>query len=238
MNTRDHYVDIDTNLPGGTILRRYLDLPKYIDLLRTGGLYLQRADKFSDRFEGALTPLLRKAIDAAHKTKEINYNANEFYQRCRMCSYVSCWSLGANDNMALWQLYGGASTSVAITTTAKRLTIACLQWNENVIIKKVDYIDHFKNPDMVIGFSTDMLQFKHEAYEFEREVRILVPRKKDGWQNNPEAIKLPLYNLNDVIRSIVVAPAAEQWFFDLIVDVTRRYNVNATVKRSKLSYLP
>lgn len=238
MHTSSHYVNSDIELPEATILWRYLDLPKYIDLLRTCELYLQRADKFSDRFEGALTPLLRKTINHAHENNEINYDADEFYRRCRMCSYVNCWSLGAWDNMALWQLYGGASTSVAITTTVKELIIACLQWNENVIIKKVEYINHFKNPDMVIGFTTDLLQFKHEAYEFEREVRILVPRKKDEWQNNPEAIRLPLQNLNDLIRSVVVAPEAEPWFFDLIVDITRRYDVNATVSKSVLTCIP
>jgi len=232
-----HALDRDIDLADGTILRRYLDLPKYLDLLRTGELYLRRADKFPDRFEGALSPALRDSIDNEHKSGKLEYDADEFYRRCRMSSYVSCWSLGTQDNMALWQLYGGASTSVAITTSVQQLTIACLKWDEKVIMHKVQYIDHFKNPDMVIGFTTDLLQFKHEAYEFEHEVRILVPRK-DGWKKNPESIRLPLYDLDVLIHSVVVAPEAEPWFFELIEDVTRRYNVNSTVMRSKLTFIP
>lgn len=236
--TPSHTVEYDGDLADGAILRRYLDLPKYLDLLRTGKLYLQRADRFTDRFEGALTPAFREATDTAHRRGELPYNADEFYRRSRIGTYVNCWSLGAKDNMALWQLYGGASNSVAITTTVQRLTVACLEWNESVLIHKVRYIDHFKSPDMIVGRLTDILQFKHVAYDFEREVRILVPRQEGDWQNNPEAIKLPLHDLNTVIRSVVVAPEAETWFFDLIEDVTRRYNFTYPVRRSKLTYLP
>ena len=86
------------------IVRRYFDLPKFLDLLRSQSLYLRRADGFIDRFEGALTPAIRAALDAAHLKKQISYTANEFYQKARQGNFVSCWNLGAKDNMALWQL--------------------------------------------------------------------------------------------------------------------------------------
>src|SRR5687767_1875812 len=102
----------DADLKQHQIVRRYLDLPKFLDLLRSRSLYLRRADGFTDRFEGALTPAIRAALDEAHKGGQINYTADEFYHRARGGSFVSCWNLGAKDNMALWQLYGGAGTSV------------------------------------------------------------------------------------------------------------------------------
>ncbi len=49
---------------------------------------------------------------------------------------------------------------------------------------------------------------------------------------------MPIANLNALIRSVVVAPEAEQWFFDLIEDVARRYKITVPIRRSKLTYLP
>lgn len=219
------------------IVRRYLDLPKFLDLLCSQSLYLRRADGFSDRFEGALTPAVRAALNEAHRDGHITYTADEFYQRARQGSFVSCWNLGAKDNMALWQLYGGTATSVVVTSTIEKLIGAAFRWTDDVLFHKVRYIDHFKDPDMVVGAGTDLLQFKHEAYRYESEVRIVVSRAKT-WKSNAAGIRLPLGDLNKVIRSVVVAPEAAPWFFELVEDVTRKYGVSSPVRRSKLTELP
>jgi hypothetical protein len=141
--------------------------------------------------------------------------------------------------MALWQLYGGASSSIAITTTIDKLVDAGLGWQneEHVHIQKVKYIDHFRDPNMSIGCPADLLQFKHDAYSFEKEIRIIVPRAR-AYENNPESLKLPLGDLNDFIRSVVVAPEASESFFNVVKDVTKKYGVTSPVKRSKLTHLP
>ncbi len=236
--TEDLKVATDVDLKRKLIVRRYLDLPRYLDLLRSKTLYFHRADLFSDRFEGALTPTIRKSIDDARRQGLIKYDADYFYRRSRMGSYVSCWSLGAKDNMALWQLYGGLSNAVAVTSTIGKIVAVGLPWRENVLIHRVKYIDHFKSPTMVVGRYTDLLRFKHEAYKFEDEVRLIVPRQHDQWESNPEGIRLPIEDLNMLIRSIVVAPEASAWFYELIKDVTVRYGIASPVRRSKLTYLP
>lgn len=232
----DPVVQLDNELKDGTLLRRYVDLAKYIDLLRTKTLYLRRADRFIDKFEGALTPSMRQTIESARAANPQLESADTFYRRCRMGTFVSCWTLGGQDNMALWQLYGGASTSLAINTNVEKLKIACLSWSESVFIQKVKYIDHSKNPDMVIDRYTDPLQFKHEAYEFEREARVLLPRQSD-WEKNPESIQLPI-DPSALVSSIVVAPEAGTWFFDLVKDITARYEPKVKVRMSALAQLP
>lgn len=227
----------DVELKDGSPLRRYMDLPKYVDLLRSRALYLRRADRFTDRFEGALTLSIRKAVDSARDSDKLAEGADIFYQRCRMGTFVSCWTSGAKDNMALWQLFGGASNSVAISTTAERVTRMCLGWNESTLITKVKYIDHFENPDMVIGSYTDPLEFKHEAYEFEREVRVMLPQQ-DNWQLNPESLRRPISDLNELITSVVVAPEAGVWFLELVQDLGQRYGLKAPVRMSQLAALP
>jgi hypothetical protein len=175
-------VSVDPELKPKTILRRYLDLPKYLDLLRSNTIYLRRADRFPDKFEGILPVGIRSAMNEAYSSGQSGYDADGFSRKVREGIYVSCWSLGASDNMALWQLYGSASAGVAVTTTVDKLIDVCLKWarTESVEIFKVRYIDHFKNPDMIIGTYTDPLRFKNLAYAFEHEVRIVVSRIKQN----------------------------------------------------------
>lgn len=227
----------DVELKDLSPLRRYMDLPKYVDLLRSKALYLRRADCFPDKFEGALTPAIRRAIDSASENNKLAESADIFYERCRKGTFVSCWTYGAKDNMALWQLFGGSSNSVAVSTTAGRLTRMCFQWNESSHIAKVRYIDHFEDPDMIIGRYTDPLQFKHVAFEFEREVRLMIPRQ-ENWTENPKGVHRKIDDLNDLITSVVIAPEAEAWFLDLVQDLSQKYGLKAPVKMSQLASLP
>lgn len=224
-------------LKDGSPLRRYMDLPKFVDLLRTKSLYLRRADCFTDRFEGALTHSIRMAIQFERESDISTESADVFYERSRKGTFVSCWTFGAKDNMALWQLFGGASNSVAICTNVDRLTRMCSFWKERVHIAKVRYIDHFENPDMVVDCYTDLLEFKHEAFDFEREVRVMLPKQND-WRHNPEDFRLPISDLNELVINVVVAPDAGPWFLELVQDLAQRYGLKAPVRMSQLSTLP
>lgn len=222
----------------GQVVRRYLDLPKYVDLIRSRTLYLRRADRFPDRFEGVLTPAIRAVLDAGKKGGMADHDADHLYRRSRMGTYLSCWSLGDKENMALWQIYGSASTSVTVTSTIGKLVETAIGWGERTLIRKVRYIDHFANPDMIIGTYTDALCFKHEAYGYEDEVRIMVPRQHEKWEENPDYIRQPIGDLNAMVESVVVAPEAGRWFYDLVCDITRVFGISAPVKPSKLTHLP
>ena len=232
-------VDLDPQLKSTNVLRRYIDLPKFVDLLRTRSLYFLRADRFSDRFEGALTPTMRRLLDEPVEVRDREIeDAETFYRHSREGAFVSCWSLGAHDNMALWQLYGGVTCSVAITTTVERLEIAAQTWSDNTYITKVKYIDHHKDAAMSLGHYTDLLAYKHRAYSFENEVRVIVSRHRGDWQKNPMELRLPVLDIDALIRSVVVAPEAGDWFFGLVEEITRRFEVSAPVRRSMLTALP
>ena len=227
----------DNKLKDRAPLRRYLDLAKYIDLLRTSSLYFCRADRFSDKFEGVFTSGIRKKINEEHTQGSRIESADNIYQRSRMGTFVNCWTFGKTDNMALWQLYGGASNSVAINTTFQRLDDICRSWDKKIQIEKVRYIDHFENPNMIIETYTDSLKYKHKAYEFEREIRIMLPQQ-DNWESNPEGMLRKVLDLNSLVTSVVVAPEAGSWFYELVQDVTNRYGLKAEVRMSKLAALP
>ncbi len=81
--------------------------------------------------------------------------------------------------MALWKIYGASSQSLAIITTIDKLIQSTLFWRglSGVTFKEVVYIDHSgKLPDGIYTLSFDTFGLKHEAYEFEKEVRMVVTR--------------------------------------------------------------
>lgn len=220
---------------GRLILRRYLDLPKLVDLLRTGELYLRQASRFDDLLEGTLPEQLRRGAS------DVIGDVSVFEQKNRDQTYLSCWTLGTKDNMALWKLYGVSAESVAITTTVKRLTTVAPGWAEHgsIDVRKVRYINYAgrRLPNGVYGLGKDLFRLKHVAYSFEKEVRVVLTRStKMGRDTTPSAIRVPV-NLDRFLRSIVVGPEADNWFFDLVVDVARKYNITAPVRRSELTHL-
>lgn len=228
-------VTTSPNLRQKAILRRYLDLPKLLDLLHSKTLYLRRADGFTDRLEGALFPTFRKALDSAHMRGELEFDAEYFYRRARQGNYVSCWTLGAHDNMALWQLYGGTRSSIALTTTVEQLVKLCLSWRRAAILWKVEYVDHRKKSSYAIGRYTDVLKYKNLAYAYENELRVLVPEQGEGWEDNAPALRLPIPDLNALVRSIVVAPEASEEFKDSVEDLCRKHGLTAPVRWSALA---
>lgn len=231
-------ITTDTDIRQSAILRRYMDLPKLLDLLHTRSLYFRRADGFSDRLEGALFPSFRKAMNEAFTQKASPYDADHFYDRVRKGNYVSCWTIGARDNMALWQLFGNVKTSVAVTTTVDRLLRCGFGWNRRMHMHKVRYVDHRRVRTYVMGAFTDPLQYKSDAYKFERELRVILPQQEAGWEENPMGIRLAIPDLDTLVRSVVVAPEADPIFTEAVRELCKRYGLAAPVNRSMLSLMP
>lgn len=227
----------DSDIGQSAILRRYMDLPKLLDLLHHRALYFRRADGFSDRLEGALFPSLRALMDKAHASGHSNQSADDFYRRARLANYVSCWTLSGKDSMALWQLYGGIANSVVVTSTLPRLKSTAESWGRQVFFHRVKYVNHLKIKTYLVGRHVDVLKFKHEAYRHEKELRIVVPQHTD-WESNPMGIRLPVSDLDALVRSVVVAPEASNEFYEAVSGLCHKYGLSAPVHRSKLAFVP
>lgn len=233
--------DVSTELApsSNTILRRYMDLSKYLDLLCSKTLYFCQADKFPDRYEGVLTNSMRELQNSLNRRGLSRDRAEDFVLRARLGTYVSCWTYGKSDNMALWQLYGGIKNSVAVTTTVKNLK-KCVSIDSDIpIICKVDYIDHHKDPQFPTGNPTTALMYKNKSYFFEREVRILLNKTRqdepvENLKDNPAYVKLTI-NPNELIRSVVLAPESEPWFEEIIREVSKKFEMTQPIRNSILS---
>ena len=174
---RPRGVSCTPGLKFGQNLRRYMDLAKYLDLLRTEELFLNRADRIPDRFEGAPPRLMAQYLDSQHKLDATSQDARAYQLAITQRCHLSCWSIGLRDNMALWQLYGGPDKSVAITTSVKRLIDAGLAWDRSVAIRRVNYVDHNKLGTFVIAEPADLLELAKRVWRPDSLTELVVGKR-------------------------------------------------------------
>lgn len=236
-------IDKDSDLEKNQVLRRYLDLAKFVDLLRTKKLYFRRSDLLEDKFEGSFTPKLDAAIREAYTTSANTEAYETFRKSFRRCTYINCWTQSLDDNMALWKLYGQSNNSVAITTTVHKLEneLAKLKKDECCYIYKVEYINHWRHEHMDILPINKVFKYKLKAYEYEKEIRVIRYREANSKLIETSEIDHGIYmevELNNFLRSIVVSPESEPWFLKVVEDLVVKYGLNVPVKNSMMSKNP
>jgi hypothetical protein len=241
---------IDEQLRRDTVLWRYLDAAKLFDFFENSTLFFCRADRFSDKFEGAFTPSLRQQISDAYARGEIDYTYEHFKRRMRESVFINCWHRSQDDSAAMWALYGKSECAVALTTTVGQLadTLEAAQHEHGkeraeehaVSIARVDYVKHWSDPKLDISPDyARIFTYKTKAYEYEKEVRVIIDRT--GHSIVPELLQAGILVPVDVrrlVRSIVIAPDAPPWFEKLVRQSALRYGVGAPVRRSKLATDP
>ena len=238
---RKNRIDVDSRLKLNNVLRRYLDVPRFINFLMSSSLYFCRTDLFPDKFEGSFTPSVRDAICAAYKKNKIKYTYEKFKKELREGVFISCWSLGTDDNMALWHRFGSTNDCVAVTTTVKKLKAALNRFTGagQLSVRKVDYIRHWKDPAIDVNPYSSVFRYKTVGYEFEKEVRIIIDRFDSTFESEEkdEGVLVPI-DLNSFIRSIVVSPECSTWFRSVIKDVSAKYSVSRPVRNSSMAKEP
>jgi hypothetical protein len=232
---------INPALNRDTVLWRYLDAARLFDFFENSTLFFCRADKFTDKFEGAFTPSLRQQIIDSYTENSIDFTYERFKKRMRETVFINCWHRSQDDSAAMWALYGKSDCAVALTTTVGQLadTLLAEKLPYDLAIERVQYVKHWRDPKLDICPYARVFAYKTKAYEHEKEVRVLLDRSLNEFDADiPEpgmAIKLKASTL---LRSIVVAPEAPQWFETLVRQSVKRYGIVAPVKRSKLAADP
>lgn len=224
-----------------TVLWRYLDAAKLFDFFENSTLFFCRADHFSDKFEGAFTPSLRAQISAAHARGEIDYDYEQFKRRMRESVFINCWHRNQDDSAAMWALYGKSECAVALTTTVGQLadTVAAIA-EHKITIARVDYVKHWSDPKLDVSPDyTRIFAYKTKAYEYEKEVRVIIDRTRDAPPPDlgQPGIVVPI-DAGRLLRSIVIAPDAPPWFESLVRQSARRYGIRVPVRRSRLATDP
>lgn len=234
--------ETDYSIPSDdTVIWRFMDLAKFVSLLKDKALFMTRADKFDDQFEGAvcteededkyneaLTDYFADISNGRPTPKHLVEDIHEGNRLLRQNSYINCWYEGKHESMAMWRLYasGKESKGVSIKTTVGQLKKAIGSWVEIGRIEYIDYSTQWLNVN-------EALWRKRLSFEYEHEVRIRII-SKTGLSKTPEEYMTLPVDLNELIEAVYVSPMAEPWFKDVVVDLLEKYGVKKAVYHSAL----
>ncbi len=232
---------VGPKLRNNNVLWRYLDTAKFLDLVHNQSLFFVRGDQFEDKFEGAFTESIKEAIDSAYFANAIEFTSEEFKTKLRERVFLNSWHKSPDDSMAMWRIYGGSDKSLAITTTVEKLRRAIEMANAPYYISlaKVNYIKHWRDPEIVFDQYSNIFTYKTNAYEFEKEVRVIIDNSNEDFDRpiTNKGISVQL-DIEELLRSIVISPESPPWFLELIEGVVKKYGVAAPVRRSRLAVDP
>jgi hypothetical protein len=236
-----HYHDKvarDNDLNPNNIIRRYMDLPGFVNLLLTKAIYLCRVDLFPDKIEGAFTPSIQQQIEDAYIDYDIKGDQATFRAHLKQGVFISCWTLSADDNMALWKLYGKQNDCIAITSTIDRLLSAMNKYDGKgrLALRRVKYVKHWKNPPIKINPYSRVFEYKSIGYRFEEEVRIILDQYHETLDDNPKDthVELPVV-IDTLIRSVVISPESSKWFKATVQDIVQKYGHKFPVRAAMMS---
>ncbi len=208
------------------LICRFMDLCKFKDLVSTGTLYFNRADRFPQDDEEGLPPedyrhvLGLNALDLNDRHK-LNHSIASIAQH-REGFYINCWYLFDKERPRIWQTYG--ADGVAIFSRYSRLKAAMENFDGRPHLGLVRYgSKHFTDWNTQRFITT-----KREQFSSDREVRALlwVPDQYAGinrhFDENNVAHERPLteppdrvprylrrlVNLPSLVTEVIVSPFA------------------------------
>ncbi len=212
-----------------TIVWKYLDLSKFLDLLMSEKLFMSRSDKFEDQYEGTFSEPTYEEI------KKIAVNNPEFlqyYKSHREKVAVSSWHINEYESFAMWQIFTQNSEGLAIQSTVERLKKALdFEKNHQQYIGEVNYIDYKKEyipfDDMFFPFL-----FKRKSFQYEREVRIISDVTQSNIKLN-DGLKINV-DINQLIEKIYIHPKSENWYKNLVIQLVKQLGFDFTIEKSDL----
>lgn len=130
-----------------TVLWRYMDFAKFIQMLESKSLWFTRLDQLEDPLEGGHTDAelvsIRKNVEKKRARELIGV-----FRIARKELYVNCWRSGSAESLVMWDLYGKGTGIVAVKSTVERLKKAVSTCEEPVYISKLRYFDWNQAPGL------------------------------------------------------------------------------------------
>lgn len=230
-------------------LWRYMELPKFISMLKNGAIYFPSPKGFSDIYEGAYCSqhnkddwdnfhlsFLRIAIITApdnrwHNIKpdDVEENAQQLLRRLSKHNddkiFISCWHNCDFESEAMWKMYSvNNKYAIAIQCNFESLS---RELRRKAQIRPVTYIDYTKH---FVG-TNESYWFKRKAFEYEKEVRAIIYDFKNKGKTGIE-IKV---NLESLIQNVYISPYAPDWFSEVVSDLISRYGYKLNVHPSSMA---
>lgn len=212
-----------------TIVWKYLDLSKFLDLLLSKKLFMSRSDKFEDQYEGTFS---EPTFEEIKKLSKDNPDFLNYYKTHREKVAISSWHINEYESFAMWQIFTQNSEGLAIQSTIGRLQKALLPEDHfQQYIGEVNYIDYKKE---YIPFDDLFFPFlyKRKSFQYEREVRII----SDVTQNNlklNDGLKINV-DVNQLIEKIYIHPKSENWYKNLVIQLVAQLGFDIAIEKSDL----
>lgn len=212
-----------------TIIWKYLDLSKFLDLLLSRKLFLSRSDKFEDQYEGTFS---EPTFEEIKRLSENNPEFLSYYKSHREKVVVSSWHINEYESFAMWQIFTQNSEGLAIQSTIGRLQKALeVEQDTEQYIGEVNYIDYKKE---YIPFEDTFFPFlfKRKSFQYEREVRVLSDLSDQQIKIN-DGIKIDI-DINQLIEKIYIHPKSENWYKKLVIELVSKLGFDFEIEKSDL----
>ena len=212
-----------------TIVWKYLDLSKFLDLLLSQKLFMSRSDKFEDQYEGTFS---EPTFEEIKKLAKENPKFLEYYKSHREKVVVSSWHINEYESFAMWQIFTQNSEGLAIQSTIGRLQNSLKpEKNFKQFIGEVNYIDYKKEyipfDDLFFPFL-----FKRKSFQYEREIRIISDTSSDKIKIN-EGLKIDV-DISQLIEKIYIHPKSENWYKNLVIELVSKLGCRIEIEKSDL----
>lgn len=212
-----------------TIVWKYLDLSKFLDLLLCRQLFMARSDKFEDPYEGTFS---EPTFEELKKISEDKPKFLDTYKKHRENVIVSSWHINEYESYAMWQIFTQNNEGLAIQSTINRLQDALkpeLKYEQH--IGAVNYIDYKKE---YIPFDNEFFPFlfKRKSFQYEREVRIISDLTKHNLNIN-DGLKIDV-DINILIERIYIHPKSENWYKNLVIQLMKQLGFDFPIEKSDL----
>jgi hypothetical protein len=212
-----------------TIVWKYLDLSKFLDLLLSRKLFMSRSDKFEDQYEGTFS---EPTFEEIKKLSTNNPDFLNYYKTHREKVAISSWHINEYESFAMWQIFTQNSEGLAIQSTVKRLQDALIpEKNYRQYIGEVNYIDYKKEyipfDDLFFPFL-----FKRKSFQYEREVRIITDVTENTIKLN-DGLKINV-DITQLIEKIYIHPKSENWYKNLVIQLVKQLGFDFEIEKSDL----
>lgn len=212
-----------------TIIWKYMDLSKFLDILISGKMFMSRSDKFEDQYEGTFS---EPTFEEIKKISENNPKFLDYYKSHRENVVISSWHTNEYESFAMWQIFTKNNEGLAIQSTIGRLKEALSpERNFEQYIGEVNYIDYKKE---LIPFDDVFFPFlfKRKSFQYENEIRVISDVTGQNLTIN-DGLKISV-SINTLIEKIYIHPKSENWYKKLVIEVVSKLGFDFTIEKSDL----
>ncbi len=214
--------------PDDTVIWKYLDLSKFLDLLISRKLFMARSDKFEDQYEGTFS---EPTYEEIKKLLEDNPKYLDAYKSKRKNIVISSWHANSYESYAMWQVFTKNNEGLAIQSTIGHLKNSLTEPKAHQYIGEVNYIDYKKEH---IPFDDDFFPFlfKRKSFQYEHEIRVITDVSHLDLQVN-EGVKIET-DINQMIERLYIHPKSENWYKKLVIEMVNQLGYHFEIEKSDL----